>query len=62
MSDARMTQGEGLGGMGVSDYLPGLGTRDTSFVYRECRSCGMSLEEDHDQCPSCDGEVVTYEL
>lgn len=62
MSDGGKTHGEGLGGMGVSDYLPGLGTNDTSFVHHECRSCGTSLEEDYDQCPECDGEVVTYDL
>lgn len=62
MSDARMPQGEGVGHMGVRDYIPGLGLERDPVTHTECRSCGTTLDEDHERCPHCEGPVVTYEL
>lgn len=62
MSDARMPRVEGSGQMGVTDYLPGLGTDREPVTYHECRACGRTLEDAAECCPDCEGDVVTYEL
>lgn len=48
--------------MGVSDYIPGLQLEGDPVMHTECRACGTTLDEEREQCPHCEGAVVTYEI
>lgn len=45
--------------MGVLDLLPFLGG---GAVHHECRQCGMNLQGERHACPTCGGDVATYEV
>jgi len=48
--------------MGVRDYLPGIANDGTPGVHYECRDCGTNVDDDRESCPTCNGEVVSFQL
>lgn len=55
--------------LGVRDLFTGAGgeaeadAEETDRqVYYECRACGRELDDDHDACPGCGGEVAGHLL
>lgn len=45
--------------MGVLDFVPFLGG---GTVHHECRHCGTNLQHKRPACPTCGGDVATYEV
>jgi len=55
--------------LGVRELLAGGGDEATAGtdetdgqVYHECRACGRAVDDDHDACPDCGGEVAGHLL